>query len=120
MTRANRLGMYADVRQVLDSALAAGGGTFTCPSHGMAVHWRQRAYKFRKLYAETHSLKSESVYDVIVLPKIPPDSSAVVIKIRAQVGVFQPIEGGTPAGPIGDLDRIAADIAAKLDKGDVL
>ena len=42
--KSNRLGMYADVREVLDSALSHGGGEYQLATHGMAVHWRQRAY----------------------------------------------------------------------------
>jgi hypothetical protein len=90
MTKANRLGMYADVRAVLDSALASGGGTFACASHGAAVHWRQRAYRFRKLYAETLGLKTMSPYDVLVLPRLEPDGCEVVITIRQTAGVFTP------------------------------
>lgn len=88
--RPNRLGMYADVRSILDSALAAGGGEYECPDHGSAVHWRQRAYRFRKLYAETISPR-ESPYDAIVMPR--PQENIVRLTVRTQVGVFRPAEG---------------------------
>lgn len=113
--RSNRLGMYADVREVLDAALAAGGGHYTCATHGDAVHWRQRAYRFRKLYAETLGLSRESHYDTIVLPRIPADSCIVNISIRAQVGTFIPSETPAAAPVIEDeLFDIAVQVAAKL------
>lgn len=96
--RSNRLGMYADVRQVLDAALSAGGGSYECGTHGQAVHWRQRAYRFRKLYAETMGLSRESEYDCLVMPRVDPDSSVVTIQKRAQVGIFVPTNE-----PTGDV-----------------
>jgi len=119
--KSNRLGMYADVRQILDAALAAGGGTFECDTHGAAVHWRQRAYRFRKLFAETLGLNKESPYDIIVMPRIPEDSSTVHITIRRSIGTFKPLEGGRPFQPVMDeLDEAAAEIAAKIERGDLL
>jgi hypothetical protein len=115
MSKVNRLGMYADVRQVLDSALAHGGGRFQCASHGDAVHWRQRAYKFRKAYAEVLGPKAMSQYDALVLPRLAPDSATVVIEVRQSVGVFTP--AGPPVGPPMDddlLDVVAA-ISRKLN-----
>lgn len=93
MTKPNRLGMYADVRQVLDAALAHGGGEFECASYGDAVHWRQRAYQFRKHYAEVMGPKAMSPYDALVLPRLAKDSATVVIQVRQIAGVFR------PAGP---------------------
>ena len=90
MSKANRLGVYADVRQVLDAALASGGGKLQCATHGEAVHWRQRAYRFRKLYAEQLGPKGMSEYDVLVLPILQPDSGEVVIQIRQPAGTFTP------------------------------
>jgi hypothetical protein len=80
-----RLGIYADVQEVLDAALVAGGGTYACESSGEAIHWRQRAYKFRKLYAETVGF---SPYDKLVLPRIR--GTEVEIRLRRQVGRFVP------------------------------
>lgn len=96
MTKSNRLGMYADVREVLDAALAHGGGRFECADYGSAVHWRQRAYKFRKLYAETLGPKAMSPYDTLVLPRLHNAERTVTINVRQTAGVF------TPAGPARD------------------
>lgn len=93
MSKVNRLGQYADVREILDQALAHGGGSFTCADHGAAVHWRQRAYQFRKHYAEVLGPKAMSPYDALMMPRLPTDGATVVIKVRQSVGVF------TPAGP---------------------
>lgn len=113
-SRSNRLGMFADVREVLDSALAHGGGSFQCATHGDAIHWRQRAYRFRKLYAETIGPKAMSPYDVLVLPRVPDDSATVIITVRQTAGIF------TPAGPrvdaLADEEDLMAEAQALLDK----
>lgn len=116
MTKSNRLGMYADVRSVLDAALAAGGGTFMCETHGAAVHWRQRAYRFRKLYAETLGPKAMSPYDVLVLPRLAPGSAEVTITIRQAAGVFTPANDMAPTGN-DELLEAAESLRRRLEGG---
>lgn len=123
-TQANRLGMYDDVRQILDAALASGGGEFVLPTHGLAVHWRQRAYKFRKLYAEILAADKSlamSPYDRLTLPQIPDDSFTVVINVREVIGTFTPNrEPYAPAEipvPGDELFDVARDIAKKIQGG---
>ena len=125
-TVANRLGMYADVRQILDAALASGGGSFELPSHGLAVHWRQRAYKFRKLYAQTLASDdsfSMSPYDKLTLPQIADDSSTVVINVREVIGQFtpnrEPADVAYVPVPGDELFDVAADIAKKIKDGNL-
>lgn len=117
MTKSNRLGMYADVRSVLDSALGAGGGTFQCESHGAAVHWRQRAYRFRKLYAETLGPQRMSQYDVLVMPRLAEDSSEVVITIRQSAGVFTPASDGLAPTDNDGLLEAAEALRQRLEGG---
>ena len=123
---ANRLGMYADVRQILDAALASGGGSFELPTHGLAVHWRQRAYKFRKLYAQTLASDdsfSMSPYDRLTLPQIPDDSCIVVINVREVIGQFtpnrEPADVAYVPVPGDELFDVAADIAKKIKDGNL-
>lgn len=123
-TIANRLGMYDDVRQVLDAALKSGGGHFHLPSHGLAVHWRQRAYKFRKLYAQTLASDdsfSMSPYDRLTMPQIPDDSHTVVINVREIVGTFEPNREPYTAEevpvPGDELFDVAKSIAQKIKEG---
>lgn len=118
MTKSNRLGMYADVRAVLDSALAAGGGTFLCDSHGAAVHWRQRAYRFRKLYAETIGPLAMSPYDILVMPRLPDDGCEVVITIRQSAGVFTPAGDALAPTTNDELFEAAEAVARRLGVGD--
>ena len=120
----NRLGMYDDVRQILDAALASGGGTFDLPNHGLAVHWRQRAYKFRKLYAQTLAADdsfSMSPYDKLTLPMIPDNSSTVIINVREVVGTFtpnrEPYEVQEIPVPGDELFDVAKGIAEKIREG---
>ena len=125
-TVANRLGMYADVRQILDAALASGGGSFELPSHGLAVHWRQRAYKFRKLYATmlaSDDSFSMSPYDRLTLPRIDDDSCTVVINVREIIGTFTPNREPQDVAyvpvPGDELFDVAAGIAKKIKEGDL-
>jgi len=115
MTKANRLGMYADIRSVLDAALAAGGGTFTCESHGAAVHWRQRAYKFRKLFAETLGPRAMSPYDVLVLPRLDASSCEVIIGIRQTAGTFTPANDGLAPTTNDDLMEAAEAVRRRIE-----
>jgi hypothetical protein len=85
--RTNRLNLYADIKQVLDSALSAGGGEYMLSSHGEAVHWRQRVYKFRKAFAAVYG---DSPYDLLVFPRLEHDSRTVKIEVRQPAGIFRP------------------------------
>jgi hypothetical protein len=122
----NRLGMYDDVRQILDAALASGGGEFALTTYGQAVHWRQRAYKFRKLYAETLASDKSlamSPYDRLTMPRIDEGSNVVVIKVREIVGTFTPNREPYNAVEVpvagDDLFDVARDIAAKIKEGEL-
>lgn len=125
-SKPNRLGLYDDIRRVLDAALSSGGGSFELPTYGMAVHWRQRAYQFRKLYAETLASDdsfSMSPYDRLTMPRIAEDSCTVVIKVREAVGMFTPNREpteqiGVPV-PGDDLFDVAAGIAKKIKGGEL-
>lgn len=114
--RPNRLGMYADVREVLDAALASGGGSYTLANDGAAVHWRQRAYRFRKMFAETLPPHELSPYDALMMPKIVEGSGTVVIRLSAPKGVFQPnfVPEDTPSAD--DLLDEALALAERLEK----
>lgn len=118
--RSNRLGMYADVRQILDAALAAGGGEYDLGDYGQAVHWRQRAYRFRKLYAETLGPKAMSPYDVLVLPRLDESSCEVVIGIRQAAGVFKPADDGLAPTTNDDLLEAADALRRRLDGGEAV
>lgn len=117
MTKSNRLGIYADVRAVLDSALEHGGGTLTCDSPGAAIHWRQRAYRFRKAFAETLGPRAMSPYDVLVLPRLANDSLEVVINIRQASGVFTPAGDGLAPTSNDELLEAAESLRRRLEGG---
>lgn len=76
MPLSNSLASYEDIRALLDRALEAEHGIrVTHPTKGAAVHWRQRAYKFRlldrarskELYSVTSEAWGTSVYDGLVI-----------------------------------------------------
>jgi len=125
-SKPNRLGLYDDVRAILDAAMTSGGGTFDLPDHGKAVHWRQRAYQFRKLYADilfADKSTSMSPYDRLSFPKIPKESSTVVIKVREIIGTFtpnrEPTEPMEIALPGDELFDVAKGIRDKIQKGEL-
>lgn len=113
-TRPNRLGMYADVREILDEALRSNGGELTLATHGAAVHWRHRAYRFRKLYADT--VAADSPYDRLTFLKIPEDSSTVVIRVIQTTGTFVPAQAPAPTAEdeSDDLLKAALDLSKDL------
>lgn len=85
----NRLGTYTDVRAILDAALAAGGGEYTLETYGAAVHWTQRAYRFRKAYAAA-TYPDPSPYDTLKLRRVEPNTTTVYIEINKPKGTFTP------------------------------
>ena len=116
--RSNRLGMYADVREILDAALRHNGGEYECADYGAAVHWRQRAYQFRKLYAETLGLMKESPYDGLLLRRVLEGDNVVRIELRTQPGIFKPRNEEATAAALADDDELlnfAASLAAKIE-----
>lgn len=105
-----RLNLYADVKHVLDEALASGGGQYVLATYGAAVHWRQRAYKFRKAYAAENAA---SPYDALTFPRIDEGTCTVKIEVNKPKGLFVANE----AAPNFDTDAEA--LAAKL-RGDLI
>lgn len=123
MTRpkANRLGMYADVQEILDAALAHSGGAVECPSHSAALKWRHRAHSFRKLYAELLGPTKLSKYDRLSFPAIPPDGTTVIINMIGDKSV-KFIPNSPEPQPIVDEDDIsiaASALAKAIDEGEL-
>jgi len=115
--RSNRLGMYADVREVADLALRHGGGSYDCADHGQAIHFQQRFYRFRKLYAQlNHEDGTDSPYDKLKLPRIPEDGCSVKLEIRQHVGTFRPSGPEVFSSLTGedDLFKAASELARKI------
>ena len=113
----NRLGIYADVREVADMALTHRGGSYDCADLGAAINFSHRFYRFRQLYRDIyHGDSSSCKYDTLVLPRVK--TPTVVFKIREPLGTFRPA-GGTSAiiNDDDELFNIATQLAAKL-KGD--
>lgn len=100
--------MYEDIRVILDQALAAGGGEFELATHGQAVHWRQRAYIFRKLFRQS---VQNSPYDRLTFRKVPDGSTTVVIAMIGQKGTFR------PATEVDELEAEANEVATALGIG---
>lgn len=108
-----RLGQYDDIRLILDEALAAGGGTYTLATHSAAVHWRQRAYKFRKAYAE--AINGASKYDKLEFPRLNPNTSEVIIRLRKVRGIFTPNVEPIDQEFDDPLEDFALNFAKKLE-----
>lgn len=107
----SRISQFFDVKHVADEALAAGGGAYTLPTHGDAVHWRQRFYRFRKAW---HREFNDTTYDSIILRRVADGSTVVQIEIQRVIGTFVP-------GPQPTSDLFAeAELFARKLKGDIL
>lgn len=121
----SRLGQYADIQQILDACIASGGeGTVDLPDHGKAMHWRHRAYTFRKKYAEAVH-PSPSPYDALTFKKVGETEAFVRIARMGYVNaVFKP-SNNLPAAQLrpavaedDDLLEFAKNLSTKLD-GDI-
>lgn len=88
--------LYENERKTLDQALASGGGTVSFTTHGQAVQFRKRLYAFRKLYRDKNPM---SQYDRLIMPRLSPDSTTVVIDVNEMKGVFIPNPEGKPVTP---------------------
>ncbi len=121
MSSKSRLGQFDDVRLILDAALASNGGEVELPTHGEAVHWRQRAYRFRKMFAET--ISAISPYDKLSFPRIEEGSRKVIIKVGVTNAIFTP--ANTTFTPVPEDDPVlqaALEVAKKngvLDDEDI-
>lgn len=116
MTKANRLGIYSDVREVADMALAHRGGTYDCADTGMAQNFAHRFYRFRTLFREIHHADgSPCKYDALICPRVT--NASIHFRLREGIGVFRPSSSGRVAkalAPDEDLFDIAQQIAARI------
>lgn len=91
---------YNDIKMILDEAAKSGGGRYVLDTSGQATHWRQRAYRFRKLYREVYP--NDGRYEQF---NFQLDGPAVIINPNRPTGTFIPAEGeplpmNQPAAPI--------------------
>ncbi len=89
MSLSSNVGMYADVKLVLDAAVAKNGGEYKLASAAAATKWRQRAYQLRKLMAK----EGETPYDRLILTLNPDDPAVVCILVRRPEGEFVGVDG---------------------------
>lgn len=110
---------YADVKQLLDQCLEHGGGAFTAKSPGAAVHFRQRAYTFRKKFREAMD-PAASPYDRLTIRKLAKGSVRVEIEVIKLEGVFEPASGEPvrvdPAPQISEDDELMQAALALKEK----
>jgi len=97
MALSRNLGQYEDIRQVLDMALANGGGRYVLDSEKATFRWRQRAYMYRKLLREDLEARRDSLgfstvtpYDHLLLTL---SGTAVILTISAPTGKFETLAG---------------------------
>lgn len=122
------LGGYADVREVLDKAMAAGGARYRLPTPGKATVWRHRANYFRKLLrdldAETKSLIPGAAittpYDSVLLRIEGCDVVIEMIKPEGELILSSGESAELSAEPFNDtLEEEARRFAEMLKKGEV-
>jgi hypothetical protein len=117
---------YADVIEILNAAIAAGGGKYTLETHGQAMHWRQRAYALRALLIEQNKRKFPdmvvpSPYDGVILTvpkKGLPGDNAVLIRLRKAEGRLTSLDNlpltPVPGLPTEDEEDLIREIVGDL------
>ena len=135
MTHSKNLGSYTDVARILDAVVAAGKpARYELETHGEAVRWRARAYRYRSLLqAKGHERALDipgyiptTPYDDIIIsfegptPAHREQSRALLIAFAAPTGRLTTMDGQrirTHAPPLAvdDLSLEAADLAKELD-----
>lgn len=118
----NTLGNYLAIQKVLDAAIAAGGATYALPTKGAAIHWRQRAYKFRQL-AQKKSITGSSPYDSLFLRIRDDEPNVVRIEFEELKGELRGPDGKPiviaeqpqTAPPHDDYEEQARQLARDLD-----
>lgn len=93
MSHSKNLGVYDDIRRVLDTAIEHQGGRYRLSNYKAAVRWRSRAYMFRKLlydvlveqYKAFPGRTASTPYDGLLLRLEPGESGGHYVTI--QVGV---------------------------------
>lgn len=128
MPRNTHPASYADIKRVLDAALAAGGAAYTPrdrngnTGRSAAIAWRARAYAFRtaiKRQALAHNLDfgpGDTPYDAMVLRIDPSNETVVLINQHDPLGDLVGLDGKPlPVGPIsGDLTVARDELADPL------
>lgn len=96
MPLSNNINTYGDVRKVFDIAVERGGVKYKLETHKAAVHWRHRAYQFRKLLFKQAERNS-------IVPGQPAETpyDNLVIRIEDNVVIIQPME---LTGELADLN----------------
>ena len=89
MSLSSNVGMYADVKLVLDAAVAKDGGEYKLVSKSAATKWRQRAYQLRKLMSK----EGGTPYDRLILTIHPDDPTIICILVRRPEGEFVGVDG---------------------------
>lgn len=120
MGLSNVLSDYHDIKPILDQAVAHKGGTYQLETSGQAVHWRQRAYKFRKLLrtlrgeSRVPGTSVETAYDGLVMDL---DGPTVSFSWREPKGTFVAPKGST-AKPVVEtlVERHEDDLLAAARK----
>lgn len=111
MTLPTSINAYNDVRSILDAAVSAGGGRYELPSEGLAIRWRQRAYKLRKLLWDEGKETQYDDFEFVL------DGPIVLIK-RKPVHRLTDLDGNELAPAVEDEDELleeALDLKNRLN-----
>lgn len=130
MPASRQLSNYADIKGILDAAIAAGGATYRLATPGKATNWRQRANVFRSLF-RGESQKANSIPGLVV--SVPyedwewvvdeADKCLIIIRPQVAKGVLKDMDGNDLApkttsvvAPQPELDPDLVEQASDLVK----
>lgn len=110
MPQPKTLSSFADVLPILQAARTAGGAKYQPhhqvtgePSRGVAIHFKQKVYSFRKLLQEQDAAAHEGIsgyvpkseWDDLHLSFEPGDPTTIVIRFGANAGgSLRGLDGG--------------------------
>lgn len=114
MSRRTHINQFLEEREILDKAIAAKGIRLDFPTRGAAIHFRQQAYKFRKLFREKID-PAVSPYDKLTIPMLGPDDTFVEIRVKS-INAIISVLGETPKEAPVEPDDELLDIAKQIGR----
>ena len=136
MALSKNIHTYADVHQVLTTALEHGGGIYTLDNESAARYWQMRANNYRKLLRESSNINT---FDNMRFRLDKDNPCMVIIELNTPMGVLTSLTGkkldpgtSTPDDilpkpgltnsdgkslPATEAEAVAMDLAERLKSG---
>ena len=111
MPPSRNLNTYADIRNLLDSALAEGGGRLVMATPGQCINMRQRIYTYINLLRKLHIAKSGEPGYVPATPydhlQYTIEGKVLTIEARMVTGKLMSLDGTRELAIREDTTKVA-------------